>query len=67
MSRVLASVCSKRSSGWLYLVALSGLALGCVEQADDKPTKEDEEFIKKNILTTPPTPQFVVNADLDGR
>jgi hypothetical protein len=60
-------VCSKRSSGWLYLVALSGLALGCVEQADDKPTKEDEEFIKKNILTTPPTPQFVVNADLDGK
>ncbi len=67
MSPVLASVCSRRSSGWLYALALSSLALGCVEQAEDKPTKEDEEFIKKNILTTPPTPQFVVNADLDGK
>jgi hypothetical protein len=67
MSRVLAKVSSKRSFGWLYLVALTGLAAGCVEQSDDKPTKEDEEFIKKNILATPPTPQFVVNADLDGK
>jgi hypothetical protein len=67
MSRVLAKVSSKRSFGWLYLVALTGLAVGCVEQAEDKPTKEDEEFIKKNILSTPPTPQFVVNADLDGK
>jgi hypothetical protein len=49
------------------MVALTGLAVGCVEQAEDKPTKEDEEFIKKNLLTTPPTPQFVVNADLDGK
>jgi len=67
MSRVLARVSSKRTFGWLYLVALTGLAVGCVEQAEDKPTKEDEDFIKKNILTTPPTPQFVVNADLDGK
>ncbi len=67
MSRVSAKVSSKRSFGWLYLAALAGLAVGCVEQADDKPTKEDEEFIKKNILATPPTPQFVVNADLDGK
>lgn len=67
MSRVLAKGSIKRSFGWLYLVALTGLAVGCVEQAEDKPTKEDEEFIKKNILTTPPTPQFVVNADLDGK
>ncbi len=67
MSRVLAKVSSRRSFGWLHLAALTGLAAGCVEQADDKPTKEDEEFIKKNILATPPTPQFVVNADLDGK
>ena len=67
MSRVLAKVSSKRPFGWLYLVALTGLAVGCVEQSEDKPTKEDEEFIKKNILTTPPTPQFVANADLDGK
>ena len=49
------------------LAALSGLSLGCVEQSDDKPTKEDEEFIKKNILSSPPAPQFVANADLDGK
>jgi len=67
MSRVFARVFSKRFRGGLCLVALSGLALGCVEQADDKPTKEDEEFIKKNILTSAPTPQFVSNADLDGK
>jgi hypothetical protein len=67
MSRVLAKVSTKHSFGLLYLVALVGLAVGCVEQADDKPTKEDEDFIKKNILTTPPTPQFTVNADLDGK
>ena len=67
MSRVSARVPSKRSLGWLYLVALGGLAMGCVEQAEDKPTKEDEEFIKKNLLSAPPTPQFVVNADLDGK
>ena len=67
MSRVSCRSSNKRSFGWLYLVALSGLALGCVEQAEDKPTKEDEEFVKKNILSAPPTPQFVVNADLDGK
>lgn len=67
MSRVFARVLHKRSFGWLYLCALTGLAVGCVEQAEDKPTKEDEEFIKKNILSTPPTPQFVVNADFDGK
>jgi hypothetical protein len=67
MSRISVRFSSRRSIGWLYLVALSGLTFGCVEQGEDKPTKEDEEFIKKNILTAPPTPQFVVNADLDGK
>jgi hypothetical protein len=67
MSRVPDKLFSTRSLGWLYLVVLSGLALGCVEQSEDKLTKEDEEFVKKNILTTAPTPQFVVNADLDGK
>ena len=67
MSRVSCRSSNKGSFGWLYLVALSGLALGCVEQAEDKLTKEDEEFVKKNILSAPPTPQFVVNADLDGK
>jgi len=67
MSRVSCWSSNKRSFGWLYLVALSGLAVSCVEQAEDKPTKEDEEFVKKNILSAAPTPQFVVNADLDGK
>jgi hypothetical protein len=67
MSRVLSRSSNERSFGWLYLAALTGLALGCVEQADDKLTKEDEEFVKKNILSTPPTPQFVANTDLDGK
>jgi hypothetical protein len=51
----------------LYLAGLLGFAAGCVEQGEDKLTKEDEEFIAKNILATAPTPQFVVNADLDGK
>ena len=67
MARVSFRSSYKRSFGWLYLVALTGLALGCVEQAEDKLTKEDEEFVKKNILAAPPAPQFVVNADLDGK
>jgi hypothetical protein len=67
MSRVPDRVPSKRSLGCLTFAALTSLTLGCVEQGEEKPTKEDEEFIKKNILTTPPTPQFVVNADLDGK
>jgi hypothetical protein len=43
------------------------MAFGCVEQADDKPTKEDEEFVKKNLLSAEPKPQFVAKADLDGK
>lgn len=43
------------------------LGTGCVEQAEEKPTPEDLEFVKKNLLTTAPTPKFAVNADLDGK
>jgi hypothetical protein len=46
---------------------LAGGIVGCVEQGEDKLTKEDEEFVAKNILSAPPTPQFPVNADLDGK
>lgn len=67
MSRFSVSVPRRHSGGWLHLVALVGLTMGCVEQAEDKPTKEDEEFVKKNLLATPPTPQFVANADIDGK
>jgi hypothetical protein len=49
------------------MLGLGLLAAGCVEQADEKPSAEDQEFVKKHILSTPPTPQFAVNADLDGK
>jgi hypothetical protein len=55
------------------LVLASGLLAGgllfgaCVEQTDEKPTAEDMETIKKNLLTTAPTPKFPLNADLDGK
>lgn len=69
MSRVSGTLCAVRLrfDRWLCVAALSGFAFGCVEQADEKPTKEDEEFIKKNLLTSDPTPQFVAHADLDGK
>lgn len=67
MSRDSGRYSNKRSVGWLYAVALSGLAIGCVEQGEDKLTKEDEEFVKKNILSSPPAPQFPVNANLDDK
>jgi hypothetical protein len=51
----------------LALVATLVAGTSCVEQAEEKPTPEDLETIKKNLLTTPPTPQFPVNADLDGK
>jgi hypothetical protein len=69
MSRVSGTPCAVRlrADRWLCVATLSGLAFGCVEQADDKPTKEDEEFVKKNLLASDPTPQFVTHADLDGK
>jgi hypothetical protein len=69
MSRVpgTSSAVSLRAQHWLYVAALSGMAFGCVEQADEKPTKEDEEFVKKNLLASEPKPQFAARADLDGK
>lgn len=67
MSRVSSRSSNTRSIGWLYAIVLASLAIGCVEQGEDKLTKEDEEFVKKNILSTPPTPQFPVNANLDDK
>jgi hypothetical protein len=49
------------------VLAVGLLAAGCVEQADEKPSAEDQEFVKKNILSTAPAPQLPVNADLDGK
>ena len=67
MSRAHVRVTTKLYMRGLGLVALFGVAAGCVEQGEDKLTKEDEEFVAKNLLTAPPTPQFVVNADIDGK
>ena len=67
MSRAHFSVRTKLFVGCVSLVGLLGVVAGCVEQGEDKLTKEDEAFVAKNILTTPPSPQFVVNADLDGK
>jgi hypothetical protein len=38
-----------------------------VEQADEKPTKEDEDFVKRNLLASDPSPQYATHADLDGK
>jgi hypothetical protein len=43
------------------------LGLGCVEQERDKPTADDLASAKANLLTTPPSPRYPVNADLDGK
>jgi len=48
-------------------IPLCFLLVACVEQDDDKPTADDMAAAKQNILTTPPTPKYVVNADLDGK
>jgi hypothetical protein len=55
------------SSALKGAIPLCVLLLACVEQDADKPTAEDMTVAKQNILTTPPTPQYAVNADLDGK
>ena len=69
MSRFSGTLCAVRlrADHWLCVATLSGFAFGCVEQADEKPTKEDEEFVKKQLLASDPTPQFATHADLDGK
>src|SRR3954469_12314714 len=58
-----------RSASWAFkgAIPLCVLLLACVEQEADKPTAEDLTVAKQNILTTPPTPKYAVNADLDGK
>src|SRR5688500_8142805 len=51
----------------LISLAALGLAAGCVEQADDKPTDEDLSVIKKNLLSEAPKPQFPAGSDVDGK
>ena len=65
MSRLVGSFSARARAG-ACLLGL-GLAIGCVEQAEEKPSAEDQEFVKKNLLSSAPTPQFAVNADLDGK
>ncbi len=45
----------------------AAVASGCVEQAEDKPTAEDLEFVKQHLLGSPPAPQFAVNGDIGGK
>jgi hypothetical protein len=55
-------------AGLLGVAGLSGLlGLACVEQQEEKPSAEDQEYVKKNLLSAAPTPQFKVDADLDGK
>lgn len=55
-----------RATALASVLALA-TGLGCVEQADDKPTEEDMTVIKKNLLTEAPKPQFKVDGDIDGK
>ncbi len=48
-------------------VGIAALAVGCVEQAEEKLSSEDQDFIKQNVMKTAPSPQIAVNADLDGK
>jgi hypothetical protein len=57
--------CGALTRAAALVVLLGGGA--CVEQAEEKPNTEDLEFIKKNILSSEPKPQFAVNSDLDGK
>lgn len=52
-----------------HVSVLLGVVLmsACVEQEEDKPSAEDEQYIKKNLLSAAPAPQLSVNADLDGK
>ena len=68
MSRPLGFIVTPRlHRAWLALGVSGLLGMGCVEQQEEKPTPEDQEFVKKNLLSAAPTPQFAVNADLDGK
>jgi hypothetical protein len=42
---------------------VGGALAGCVEKENEK---VDEAFVQSNLLTSPPTPQHVVHADLAG-
>ena len=55
------------SSRLKFAVPLCFLLVACVEQDEDKPTAQDMEAAKQNILTTAPAPKYPVNADLDGK
>ena len=49
--------------GFALAVALVGAA-ACVEKESEK---VDDSFVQSNLLTTTPTPQHPVNADLGGK
>src|SRR3982751_1844736 len=49
------------------IVAGAAGAWACVEQDEDTPTEDDMKTIKANLLASPPSPKYPVNADLDGK
>jgi hypothetical protein len=52
---------------WLATVLAVGVSVllaACVEKETEK---VDEGFVQANLLTTPPTPRHIVNADLGGK
>jgi len=51
----------------LAMVAALASVAACVEKDEDKPSADDLAIAKQNILTTPPSPRYPVNADLDGK
>ena len=53
------------SSSVILGAALS--LVGCVEQSPDLPSEDDIKAAKEHLLSTPPTPKYPVNADLEGK
>ena len=41
--------------------------IGCVEQSPDLPSEDDIKAAKEHLLSTPPTPKYPVNADLEDK
>jgi len=61
MSRVLHQCFEQGSFRWLCLAALVGVGVGCVEQGEEQPTKEDEEFIRQE------SPRDGADAEVPGQ
>src|SRR6478672_3756847 len=64
------NVLSRARVAWLGPLSLSTLlafGAGCVEQSPDLPSEEDIKAAHEHVLSTPPTPKYPVNADLEDK